>query len=130
MAASIAFFCAVEPSPLRVPEKQSVAAELLPEDPFSTVGVGWAVEDGESRVVLTYLFDSDAAAESAMPLLERQWAEGISLQQRRPLRDLFTVVDSHAAGQIAVVTLTPAEDGHPSAAMAMLITGEPPFLSR
>ena len=101
-------------------------SDLVPADPFSAMGVGWTVDEGEGRVMLAYAFGSDDAAQAALAVFERQWVDGTSLMTGQPLHSLFTFVEAESEGPIAVVTLAPG--ARPSAALDMLMQQDLPFI--
>ena len=98
--------------------------ELRPEAEFDAVGLGWAVEDGQSVITAAYHFGSEADAEASLPALEAIYTEGSTLAGGAPFSDYVQFVDGAQDGPVAVLTLEPGERGHPGAIATLLQRSE------
>lgn len=102
--------------------------DLVPVGPFGAVGIGFGVDDGEGRVTVVLHFDDDAAAEAAVPVLERQFAEANSLQTGRPVSDMFRLLDAEAEGPMAVLEMVPSDGATVHMVPRLLMVGDLPFV--
>ena len=104
--------------------------DILPEEPFGAVGIGWADDDGEPLVVTAYHFGSEEAAESATDRLRELYESGTSAQNQAPFSDYFEVQDVTAEGEVAVVTSHVPEGAAIGTVYQMLLTRDLIFASR
>ena len=100
------------------PSSTHIDSSLLPSDPFTAVGIGWSVVDDESRVFIAYAFDSETAADAAVPVFERQWTEGAGMTGQS-LSDYFTFESADTSDAVATVTLVPVAPVRTAADMMM-----------
>lgn len=104
--------------------------ELVPTGPFAAVGLGFGVDGDEPRATVVLHLADDAAAQAAVPVLQRQYTEGNSLLTGRPLADTFELLDAAADGPLAVLQLTPAQGVPVHTAFQQLLAGDLPFAHR
>ena len=90
----------------------------------------WALVGVWKRgVTLAYAFDDEGSAEEAVPVLESQWTEGISLIDAAPLSGFGSVVEAEAAGSVAVIELE-ITDRAPGVIFQMIQRRDLPLLHR
>ncbi len=104
-------------------------APMLPEA-FQAVGIGWGADGDASIITLAYAFDSEDAAEEAVPLFEELFANGTSVQSGQPLSDLLTLDGADRDGDVVVLTVSVPEGRSPGDAYQMLVRADVPFLHR
>lgn len=106
---------------------KSDLAGAIPTDPFATVGIGWAIEDGESVITVAFKFADDDAANDALGAFEEMFTNAPTLMSGIPMSDLYSFQGAEAAGSVAVVTLTPGESGRINAIYQALMAYDLPF---
>lgn len=99
---------------------------LLPADPFDTVGIGWAAEDG-AGVTVVYHFASEDAATAAVPAFESVLADA-TLLSGDPLSQVLTLEDATHEGQVVVLTLAAPSTQSPAFIADLLMNRDVPFL--
>lgn len=102
--------------------------DQLVDAPFDVVGLGFAVEDGETVVTVAYHFATEAAADEAAPVLEKLYAEGRSVQGGVPISDYVKVREVAVDDTVAVVTLDVPADRPPNLLLAMFTARDLPFM--
>jgi hypothetical protein len=111
-------------------EQVEATEELVPiGEPFTVVGLGFAVEDGEPAVTVAYAFADDDAAETAVDQVERAFAESVSLIDRAPISDRVDVREVEADGRVVIARLR-LVDTQPTRLITMLNTRDTPFFHR
>jgi len=109
------------------PEVKEEIAAGLPPEPFDAVGIGWAVDDGDAVITITYHFASESAAEASVDAVEVVFDGGISLRTRTPIAELLELQSVDTDGSIVVATVTPGPEGRPSIPFQMLMERDVPF---
>lgn len=104
-----------------------ITTALDDEGGHTAVGIGWSVEDGESRITIAYAYGSEADAEDGADAVEAAFA-GASQQTGRPLADLLALDEVEVDGDVVVAHTRPGPEGRPQVAMALLQQGSAPFV--
>lgn len=102
-------------------------ADHVPKGPITTVAIGWAVEDGVSRISLVYHFESAEVAEAAVPTFERQYSGDVLLRRGQPLAEHLQLIGVESRERVAVVTVQPTPEGRPIEVLNMLMDVDVPF---
>lgn len=103
-------------------------ADAIPADPFTTVGIGWAAEDGEPVITVAIKFADEDAAGDSLPAFEQMFSNASTLLLATPLSELYTFQGAEADGSVAIVTLAPGEGAPVSSIYQALRTQDLPFL--
>ncbi|HEV7721735.1 MAG TPA: hypothetical protein VGO60_10640 [Iamia sp.] len=96
------------------------------QERFTAIGIGWAVEDGESRIAVVYAYDSEEAAETAVDQVEAAYG-ATTTTTNTPVSDQLALDDVEAKGAVVVAHVHPGPDGRPQSPLAMLQQGDVPF---
>lgn len=101
---------------------------LVPDvAPFSAVGLGVAVVDGEARAIVAYAFVDDGDAAAAREVLSGAWADGAD-GDGRPIGQQLAVLGSEVIGATVVIELVPVGGETTLAPVRMLLTDSPVFM--
>jgi hypothetical protein len=106
----------------------SAVIQTLDESEVPTVGVGWAVVDGEPQVSVAYDLGSDDAAKDAVADIESAYTDGTSVATQQPYADLVPFADAEVVGRVVVVQVA-AEPGRVMVPFSMLEQQDLPYLT-
>lgn len=107
---------------------KSELAGAIPTDPFTTVGIGWAAEDGEPVITVAYKFATDEAASDAVPGFEKMFAEAPSIVSSTPLSELYSLQEAKNDGSVTILTLAPGDAGDVSQIYEAMLQYDLPFV--
>ena len=118
----------VQAAPLQglTPEHMAVLEQWAVQEPFTTVGVGWAMDSEEPVVRAAYHFGTAEAAERGADQVQRLWQEGTSADGR-PLTDRFALQQVDTDGAVVIADLHLAGGGAAPHPFHMLMTQDTPF---
>lgn len=105
-------------------------ADLLIEQSFDGVGIGWSVDDGEPEIHVAYHFENERDASAAIEPLTALWRDGSALRDGRPYAERFAVSDVEKDDAVVRISLELQADNSPQLIFQMLESGEPVFASR
>lgn len=120
----------VQPLPAGAERIRAKTEDMLPEEPFDVVGLGWGQHDGAAAVYSAYHFESDTAAEGAVDALRDLYTSGTGIASRQPFSDHFTVEDVSAEDDVVVVSTRPKADSSVDTLYKALQTRDVLFTSR
>jgi len=106
----------------------SAILQTLGEEDVPTVGIGWAVVDGEPQVSVAYDLGSDDAAQDAVADIESAYTDGSSAATQQPYADLVPFAGAEAVGRVVVVQVA-AEPGRVMVPFTMLQQQDLPYLT-
>ena len=92
----------------------------------TAIGIGWAVEDGESRIAVVYAYDSEEAAETGADAVEAAYG-ATSTIARTPISDQLELDDVEVDGTVVIAHVHPGPEGRPQTPYAMLQQRDVPF---
>ena len=107
---------------------KSELAGAIPTDPFTTVGIGWAAEDGDAVITVAYKFATDKAASGAVPAFEKMFADAPSTVSSTPLSELYSLQEAKNDGSVAILTLAPGDAGDVSQIYEAMLQYDLPFV--
>jgi hypothetical protein len=96
--------------------------------PFQTVGIGWAVADGEAEITVAYVFADEAAAETARSQVETAFTTAMSFATRGPIADKVVLVEATVEGRVVVADLELTADGSAYDVLIFYSARDTPFL--
>jgi len=103
-------------------------ADAFPlKEQLVALGIGWAAEDGESRMVVVYAFESEESAETAADQVEAAY-EATSTITRTPISDQLALDEVEVDGTVVVAHVHPGPEGRPQSPLAMLQRRDVPFV--
>jgi hypothetical protein len=94
---------------------------------YTALGIGWAGEEGGSRIVLAYAYGSEAAAEEGAELVEAVFAADTA-GSATPLSDLLELDEVEVDGTVVVAYVQPGPEGRPQIPVALLSQADVPFV--
>lgn len=100
----------------------------LPPAAFGPIGIGWGADDDGAVITIAYQHASEDDAAANAEAFDALFTDGTSIVSQQPLSALYELVGVETDGTVAVVTLRPGPDGHPSAAMQALMRRDVPFV--
>ncbi|QYG92632.1 hypothetical protein HC251_09415 [Iamia sp. SCSIO 61187] len=90
---------------------------------YDALGIGWAVDDGEPRMAIAYVFADDDAAEQGAEDVEAVFDdEGTA--DRAPVSDHLTLDEVEVDGSLVVAHVRPGPEGRPQTPLVMLQRGD------
>jgi len=95
-------------------------------EPFSAIGVGWAIDDDDPVVRVAYHFDTAEAAERGADQVQRVWQEGATADGL-PVTDRFALQQVDTDGAVVIADMHVAGDGAAPHAYHMLGARDVPF---
>lgn len=102
--------------------------DVLPEQPFEAVGLGFAVQEDEPTIVVAYLYPSGAMAEEAAEPLATMITEAESFRSGLPLRELVELDRIVVDGPVATAVLRAVDPNAPRQFPGLLMSRDVPFL--
>jgi hypothetical protein len=103
--------------------------DLVPSAAFEDVGIGWGADDeGAAEATIAFRFADSEAAAAALPVFERQFAEGQLIQSRQPLDEQLRLERAESDGPVAVLSLSVLDGTPPGLLLDLLHRRDLPFV--
>lgn len=97
------------------------------EGAFTALGIGWAGEEGGSRIVLAYAFADEEAAERGAEEVEAVFAADTAVGGSA-LADLLELDEVVLDGTVVVAHVQPGPEGRPQIPLSLLQQADVPFV--